>query len=209
METIYKSEDGNSSAEKSGSKLVGPSLSELISEIDSKTDQLTFPENLQDANALEPAVTTTNIQSQFILFGLEEILFALPLASALEIGHRPEVTRLPNLPNWVLGISNIRGQIISLVNLKAFLGIPSSGIITDSRFIIVHNQDLTVGIIVDRIMGMLSLDRIDTNIQNSPYREGDIAKFISGVAFYEDNLMNILDIEKLLSSPRMNSFKAG
>jgi purine-binding chemotaxis protein CheW len=154
-------------------------------------------------------VTTTNIQSQFILFGLEEILFALPLASALEIGHRPEVTRLPNLPNWVLGISNIRGQIISLVNLKAFLGIPSSGIKTDSRFIIVHNQDLTVGIIVDRIMGMLSLDRIDTNIQNSPYREGDIAKFISGVAFHEDNLMNILDIEKLLSSPRMNSFKAG
>ena len=157
MDTNYKSEDGNSTAGKSGSDPMGPSLSELIAQIDSETGQLAFQESIQDAKSLEPMVTTTNIKNQFILFGLEKTLFALPLASALEIGHQPEITRLPNLPNWVLGISNIRGEIISLINLKVFLGIPSSGAKADSRFIIIHNQEITVGIIVDKIMGMLCI----------------------------------------------------
>jgi len=145
MDTIYKSGDGNSTAEKAGSDPFRPSLSELIAEIDRETGQLAFPENNLAAKSLEPAEISTNVHSQFILFALEKNIFALPLASASEIGHRPEITRLPNLPNWVLGISNVRGEIISLVDLKVFLGIPSSGGRGNNRFIIIHNQNMKVG----------------------------------------------------------------
>jgi chemotaxis signal transduction protein len=73
--------------------------------------------------------------------------------------------------------------------------------------VIIHNHDIKVGIIVDRIMGIISLDRIDSDIQSSPYREGEIANYISGVAFSGEQLLNILAIDKLLSSPRLTNFE--
>jgi chemotaxis signal transduction protein len=66
---------------------------------------------------------------------------------------------------------------------------------------------MKVGIIVDRILGILALNQIDSDLQNSPYREGEIANYIFGVAVSGENLTNILDIDKLLSSPRMTVFK--
>jgi purine-binding chemotaxis protein CheW len=183
------------------------SLDELIGGIDKQLEKIAGPELGKDMNSQVWERATTHLQNQFIRFALENTVFALPLSSALEIGHRPNITRLPNLPDWVLGISNVRGEIISFVNLKAFLGIPSSGAQVENRFVIIHNHEMKVGIIVDQIMGIVSLDRIDTDIQSSPYREGEIANYISGVSFAGEQLLNILAIDKLLSSPRLTDFE--
>ena len=183
-------------------------LNSLIAEIDRETGETVSPEPPNETGSRKPEGASDRLQHQFILFALESTLFALPLSSALEIGHRPDITPLPNLPNWVMGISNIRGEIISFVNLKAFLGISSTGKKGGDRFIIIHNKHLKTGIIVDGIRGIVVLDRIDHDIQNNPYRQGDIAKYISGVAVSGENLMNILDTDRLLSSQRMNSFRA-
>jgi purine-binding chemotaxis protein CheW len=183
-------------------------LNRLIAEIDREIGGTVSPESPKEAGSRKPEGASDRLQHQFILFALESTLFALPLSSALEIGHRPDITPLPNLPPWVMGISNIRGEIISFVNLKAFLGIPFTAQKGDERFIIIHNQRLKTGMIVDGIRGIVVLDRIEHDIQKSPYRQGDIARYISGVAVSGENLMNILDIDRLLSSKRMNSFNA-
>lgn len=183
-------------------------LNRLIAEIDREIGGTVSPESPKEAGSCKPEGASDRLQHQFILFALESTLFALPLSCALEIGHRPAITPLPNLPPWVMGISNIRGEIISFVNLKAFLGIPFSGKKGDDRFIIIHSKRLKTGMIVDSIRGIVVLDRIDHDIQKSPYREGDIARYILGVAVSGENLMNILDIDRLLSSKRMNCFNA-
>jgi purine-binding chemotaxis protein CheW len=183
------------------------SLDELIGGIDKQLEKSAGPELGQDMDSQIWERATTHLQNQFIRFALENTVFALPLSSALEIGHRPNITRLPNLPDWVLGISNVRGEIISFINIKAFLGIPTSGTQIENRFMILHHHDMKVGIIVEKILGIISLDRIDSNIQSSPYREGEIANYISGVVFSGEQLLNILDIGKLLSSSRLTDFK--
>jgi purine-binding chemotaxis protein CheW len=182
-------------------------LNNLIAEIDRETGNVAAPTPPEETGSRKPEGASDRLQHQFILFALESTLFALPISSALEIGHRPDITPLPNLPHWVMGISNIRGEIISFVNLKAFLGIPSTGKKGEDRFIIIHDKRLKTGIIVDSIRGIVVLNRIDHDIQNSPYRQGDIARYILGVAVSGENLMNILDIDRLLSSEQMNSFR--
>lgn len=179
-------------------------LEELLAEIDMETgqaDEISKSRKSQDYG-----------RNQYIRFFLEDIPLALPLSSALEIGHWPDITPLPNLPDWILGVSNIRGEIISIVELKAFFKLPSSGLKRNRRFIIVYNQDMKVGIVVDRIIGIFSLDRTNTDIRSNPYEEGEIAAYISGVVAPEgknkENLLNLLDIDKLLSSPRMNAFRS-
>ena len=182
-------------------------LNNLIAKIDCEIADPLDSDKQNKKKSLNLDERQTSRQKQYILLSLEKTFFALPLVSILEVGRPPDITPLPNLPSWVLGISNIRGEIVSFINLKAFFGISSTGNSVERRFLIVHNQDIKVGIIIDRIMGILFLDQIDTDLQNSPYREGEIANYILGVAVSGERLTNILDIDKLLSSPRMAGFR--
>jgi purine-binding chemotaxis protein CheW len=207
METINKPEKDFTLPAIAGQDQTILSLNELIAEIDSET---AFPfDTRHKKEEISPKSDGihTPLQNQYILLALDKTLFALPLSRALEIGRRPDITPLPNLPDWVLGISNIRGEIISFINLKAFFGISATGTKVERRFLIIYNQEMKVGIIVDRIMGILSLEQIGTDLQNSPYREGEIANYILGVAVSGESLTNILDVDKLLSSPRMTGLK--
>ena len=207
METINRPEKGTNwpvTADRAQNAL---SLNKLIAKIDLETGN-TFAHGKENEGLfLKLDGKHTPLQNQYILLSLEKIFFALPLSSALEIGRSPDITVLPNLPNWVLGISNIRGEIVSFINLKTFFGILSTVTKVGRRFLIIHNQDMKVGIIVDRIMGIFSLDHIDTDLQKNPYREGEIANYILGVTVSGERLTNILDIDKLLSSPRMKAFR--
>lgn len=207
METINQNEEDDSRSIATSQDQTILSLDELVAEIDIETAlPFDFAATNEDIAPKYDEIQTS-LQNQYILLALEKTRFALPLSSAQEIGRRPDITPLPNLPNWVLGISNIRGEIVSFVNLKAFLGISSSGTKLERRFLIIQKQDMKVGIIVDRIIGIISLSQIDADLQSSPYRDGEIAKYISGVAISGENLTNILDIDKLLSCPRMTAFK--
>jgi purine-binding chemotaxis protein CheW len=195
-------------------KIQIPSLEELIAEIDTETGQTAGHKPPSDAQSGYG-------HKQYIRFFLEDILLAIPLSSAMEIGNRPDITPLPNLPEWVLGISNIRGEIISLVDLKRFFGLYPKGSKRNpsqsKMFIIVRNQDMKVGFLVDRIMGIFSLGRADTeHILNSPYKESSpdertLSFYISGVIpekESKDKLLNLFDIDKFLSSPPMTAFRA-
>jgi purine-binding chemotaxis protein CheW len=205
MGIIKKSKEDFSATAKSGTDHINPSLDDLIAAIDRETGEIPVSEPGKE-ELLDLSRVNTSLQRQFIVFAIEDIQFGIPLSNALEVGHRPDIIPLPNLPKWVLGISNIRGEIISLINLKAFLGIPSSEANGEQRFIMIHNQEIKVGIIVDRVMGILSLDRLDDEIQNNPYRKGEIANYIQRAAVSGKNVTNIFDIDRLLSSPRMTDF---
>lgn len=204
MVEINKSNNTDNPVVTTDSDETAPSLEDLIARIDQETGQA-----MVDVPDDAPSLSKDGEYGfdQFITFALQNTLLALPLSSALEIGHRPMITPLFNLPDWVLGVSNVRGEVVSIVDLKAYFELPSSGSKRGGRLIIVHNRDMKVGMLVDRIMGILSLDQIDTDIQESPHREGKISSFISGVVVSGKNLLNILDVDKLLSSPRMTKFR--
>lgn len=204
MLEINKSNKTENPLVTAGSEGTTSSLEDLIARIDSETGQA-----IVDVSDETPSSSKTGEygKDQFITFALQNTLLALPLSSALEIGHRPMITPLFNLPDWILGVSNIRGEVVSIVDLKAFFELPPTGPKDGGRLIIAHNRDMKVGMVVDRIMGIISLDQIDTDVQETPHREGEIASFISGVIVSGENLLNILDVDKFLSSPRMNDFR--
>jgi purine-binding chemotaxis protein CheW len=186
----------------------GPmALEDLISAIDRETEHAPGPEEAPEQESQVPGDVGAAGRRQFIRFLLGDTLLGIPLSSGLEIGHLPDITPLPNLPEWILGISNIRGEIVSMIDLKRFLGWTSHGPIRESRFIVVHHKDIKVGIVVDGIMGILSLDRVDAVIQDNPFEEGEALAFISGVVVLEEKIVHILDVEKLLSSQRMTGFR--
>ena len=185
-----------------------PPLEELIAEIDSETGYLANDETPKVLDFHERNDKDHQSQVQYIRFSISDRLFAVPLNSALEIGERPDITPLPNIPDWILGISNIRGDIISMVDLCRFLRLTSARRNNAQRFIIVQNHHIRIGIVVDHILGMLAISEPETEIQKSPYVDGDIAVFTKGVIPFEKKSINVIDIEKMLSSPQMLEFSS-
>ena len=209
MEIIKKKENRINSLQNPPVDLNPQTLDEVITEIDRAVLRFAASESDEKTSESIPAETDKSQKTQFILFTLENTFFAIPLTSALEIGHRPEIVPLPNLPDWVLGISNVRGEIISFVDLKAFWGIPSSETKAERRFVILYNQVMKVGIVVDETPGILSMDEMNMDIQDSPYRQGEFIKFIIGVTISEKNIINVLDTDKLLSSHGIADWETG
>lgn len=228
-ETSFNNQDQNDAGRK-GSEENEPSqaisLEELVAIIDQEMPE-DIPENGDlEKNAPFSAFQEVSGKDQYIRFFMEDILFAIPLKSALEIGHRQAITPLPGLPDWVKGVSNIRGEIVSMADLGLFFGIRKKKRTHSRHYIVVHNPEIRVGILVNRVMGICYMDRDAAWIRGNPYDETRVeqklGRFISGVilpegdvvrkektkVFPENRMLNILDIEKLLSSSRMTAFRS-
>jgi len=143
----------------------------------------------------------------YIRFRVDGVHFAVPLKHALEVGKLPGVTPLPNLPAWVSGISNIRGDVVSIVDLKAFFGRSPSVPPAGGSMILLHTHHLKVGFRVDGLDGIVSLGEGEWTVSSNPFTKGDITPYLAGVAATGDSLLYLLDVKALLASGRMNSFR--
>lgn len=138
---------------------------------------------------------------QFVLGGIRA---AVPLVHAAEIGRDPRFTPLPNLPAWLLGVSNVRGEIVSMVDLAAFLGLDRPRLLRKRRFIVVRNPEMRVGLVVDRILGIRSLDvakRTESAEEHAAWH-----RYVREELPLADGVLHMIDVPRLLASPEMNAF---
>ncbi len=145
---------------------------------------------------------------QFVLFSLGEQMFAAPIANVFELSLPPDLIMVPNTPQWMLGVANLRGEIISIVDIRGFLNMEQESYKKASRMIIAqtHDKEMMVGLIVDRINGIkyFSIDEIEPFHQQSPER---VEAYFKGACAHEDTMVTFLDFEQLLQSAKMRQFQ--
>jgi purine-binding chemotaxis protein CheW len=145
--------------------------------------------------------------ARHVIFSLDDMNYAIPLANMLEIAVPPKITPLPFVTDWLLGITSLRGDIISLVDLRAILGMTPLIISRATRMIVVRSQtdDIRAGFLVD---GVRKIRRLDTtNLIAPPAGAERPAAFFRGVGEHDDDaVLAFLDIECLLSSAEMRQF---
>jgi len=145
---------------------------------------------------------------QYIICALGDTECAVPVENTTEIGLVPELTRVPNVPGWLLGIANLRGDIVSLVDIKRFLGMGSFDPGINDRIIMLRSrrEDLGTAVIVNRIAGMHYVADEDIVMASA----GDYAStpYISGVYERDGRSIAVLDIESMLLSDDMQQFQA-
>jgi chemotaxis signal transduction protein len=137
-------------------------LDELIATIDEEVEEVLGPGAMADLAPAEPVGAAG--EEQHVIFTLAGTEYAVPIANVIEIGRPLVVTPVPNVPDWVLGVANLRGDILSLVDLRAFLGMEWIGYGQASRMLVAQarQEDMTTGLIVDRVSEIryLPMDRI-------------------------------------------------
>jgi purine-binding chemotaxis protein CheW len=151
---------------------------------------------------VEPALTAT--AGQYLTFGLAGELFAIPILSVQEIRGWETVSRTPRSPGYVLGVMNLRGAVVPVLDLRVRLGMDPCDRTATSVVIVVRVETTrgsvaTVGCLVDRVSDVVNLAADSAKAPPSACGTVDI-HFLSGVATIDRQLVMLLDVVRLIET---------
>ena len=139
---------------------------------------------------------------QLVGFRLDNEDYAIAITKIQEIILMKPITRIPQVPDFIEGLINLRGSVIPIVNLRKRFGLPSRDLDDETRTIVVNVHEKTVGCVVDAVTQVIRIER--DLIQPPPL--GVLAvnhQYLAGLAKLEDRLLIILDIDKLFGSAEL------
>jgi len=136
---------------------------------------------------------------EVVEFLLADERYGIESSFVSEIHPLNELTPLPCTPPFVLGIINVRGQILSVIDIKKFFDLPEKGLSDLNKVIILHTDKMEFGLLADAILGM-RLIPIPEIQQSLPTLTGIRAEYLKGVT--KDRLV-VLDVENLLSDKKI------
>lgn len=135
---------------------------------------------------------------QAIAFRLNDATMLIDMNAVSEVSPQPPVTRLPGVKRWVLGISNVRGEVLAIVDLHELFEL--GGIRTPhlNRVIAIEEGDTRLGMVVDRVIGMRQVDSQGMRDQASEDCPEAMKACVTGSVFIDDQWMDIFDPDKLI-----------
>jgi purine-binding chemotaxis protein CheW len=148
------------------------------------------------ANATVPSGVVNAPRLRIVTFTLETGRYALPLSAVERVESVVEITSLPKAPEIVLGIVNLQGRIIPVVNVRRRFGHPDREVELSDRLIVARTSRRPVALLVDRVEGLI--ERAEREIVQAP----DVLpglEYIRGVAKLADGLVLIHDLDTFLS----------
>ncbi len=153
---------------------------------------------MEQLDALSDKISFATDGSQYLTFTLGQEEYGVEILKVQEIRGYSAVTPIPNTPNYIKGVMNLRGTIIPVVDLRAKLGMTEAEYNQFTVIIVVMVGTKVMGLIVDSVSDVLNIPKSD--IQAAPDFGGDVdARFIQGMAKAGEKLVVLLDIDKVLN----------
>ncbi len=136
-------------------------------------------------------------REKYVVFCLGADFFAVSTDKVSEAIQMLAITPLPNVPEWLLGIADLRGTMISVVNLQKLLDMPDTTVSPRTKFVVLKSPDFpsTVALAVDRLSEIIALPNEEIQF----IKDGK-TPLVLGKAMYTFNTLTLLNVENLLSS---------
>ena len=134
--------------------------------------------------------------SKIVLFSLDKPKYALYLYAVEQVIRSVEITSLPKAPEIVLGVINLQGEIIPVIDIRKLFRLPTHDINLEDQFIIARTSKRLVVLVVDLVIGVSELagHQVINSNEALPF-----ADYLLGITIYENNIILINDLEKFLS----------
>ncbi|MCK9492278.1 MAG: chemotaxis protein CheW [Sulfurimonas sp.] len=133
---------------------------------------------------------------QLVGFIIGEEEYAIPILSIQEIIKPFTWTRVPQVPKYVMGVFNLRGAVIPLIDLRLKFGLSEKKHSDETRFIVMKDRDDVAGFVIDRLTMAIRIKK--GNIGPAPDTVNGDNTMIDGVGKQEDKIITILKVNKLL-----------
>lgn len=147
--------------------------------------------------------TANSTETQFVTLGIENEVFGVPVNAVLEILDMRPVFRVPEAPNYMLGLIDLRGRSVPVLDLRTKLGLPSIPASETTRILVIElvvsGRPLVLGLVADRVFEVIAFDAKD--IEPAP----DIgvrwrSQYIRGVGHRDARFVVIFDLPRLFST---------
>ncbi len=136
-------------------------------------------------------------EKQYVVFQLGQEEYGVEITSVQEIIRPPVITKVPTTPAHVIGITNLRDNIIPLVDLKKRFDLASTEDNDNTRMIIIKIDNHMMGIKVDKVLEVVEISSDKIKVSDDIYTEID-KEFISGIARLEDRIVILLDLSSVI-----------
>jgi purine-binding chemotaxis protein CheW len=140
-------------------------------------------------------VQTANGELQIVNFTVDNVNYGVPVEQVREVRDMQSVTRVPGAPDYVDGVTNLRGQIITVIDLRKRLGL-TDGNVANEKIMIIDLEKSAVGVVVDTVTEVTTIKESD--IQRNMEITSQLGEFILGIGKQADRLSLILDISKIV-----------
>jgi purine-binding chemotaxis protein CheW len=135
---------------------------------------------------------------QWVTFRLENESYGINVMQVQEVLRHTEIAPVPGAPPYVLGIINLRGNVVTVIDTRSRFALPNAETTDQTRIVIIEAENQVVGILVDSVAEVVYLRQ--SEIETTPNVGNDeSAKFIQGVCHKNDELLILVDLEKLMS----------
>ena len=159
--------------------------------------------NIQATQERHKPITPEAERIQLVVFSLEDESFGADINQVREIVRVGMVTPIPDSPNFIRGVTNIRGEIIIVIDLKERFFLPVKKPVESKHIVITGQEGNLYGLLVDEVTEVLRIPR--TEIKTTPHLITKIDRtYISGVVTLENRLIMLLDFKKVLSEEDLN-----
>ena len=144
--------------------------------------------------------------NRFVRFTVGTTAYAVGEAFVAELDRVPRITPVPQTPAWLRGVTNRRGDILSVVDLRVYLGLGPTPATTGRLLVLrLPNEDFSLGLLVDAVDGIVGVEHQAIQPPASTL-EGALAPFLAGMAAVGDHLVAVLDLDRLLRSSAIRQF---
>lgn len=146
---------------------------------------------------------TSDSLVQLVGFCLGQEEFGIDIRKVQEINRMVEITSVPRTPEFVMGVINLRGKVIPVINLRSRFGLPPKDRDKNTRIIVVEVQNRVMGILVDSVSEVLRIPA-STIVPPPDIVAGVDTDYIRGVGKLKDRLLILLDMDKIISQEEVD-----
>ena len=135
---------------------------------------------------------------QYVTFRLADEIYGINVMQVQEVLRVSEIAPVPGAPHYVLGIINLRGNVVTVIDTRIRLGLETTDVTDSTRIVIIEGAKHVVGILVDCVAEVVDL--ATSEVESAPNVGSDeSAKYIQGVASRDGELLILVDLNKLLT----------
>ncbi|MCG8486035.1 MAG: chemotaxis protein CheW [Candidatus Thiodiazotropha sp.] len=135
---------------------------------------------------------------QFVTFILMDEVYGINVMQVQEVLRVTEIAPVPGAPSYVLGIVNLRGNVVTVIDTRKRFGLPSVEVSDNSRIVVIESEKQVVGILVDAVAEVVELRENEIDAAPNVGTE-ESSRYIQGVATQEGRLLILVDLNKLLT----------
>lgn len=135
---------------------------------------------------------------QWVTFKLENETYGVNVMQVQEVLRYSDIAPVPGAPSYVLGIINLRGSVVTVIDTRSRFGLMSADVTDNTRVVIIESDKQVIGILVDSVAEVVYMKASEIELAPNVGTD-ESAKFIKGVCNRESELLILVDLDKLLS----------